>query len=477
MTLSASSPSGFSVSGVPASLAPGKSAVVTVSLNSAGTVGEYSRSVSISGYYEDGGLKGDSRTFSIPVYAKVMEKGLSISIDSSRKDLGRLKGGYSEKDAGEKEFTVTIKNEGADSVYLNGVKGAEHFTVDADRSGWLDPGGKAVFTIAPKQNLKAGSYTDKLVFQTREGVCAECKVSLEVEEQAAVLTVEPGTLDFGSAEEGYSAVPGKTVIVRNPSGRGIFLEQPASYSWDISPLDKNYLAEGDSAVFTIRPRTGLPANRYDGVIEVRSSGGEAAQVHVKFIVSRPAGPSAFFDVEPGSTFARDIAYVSQNGLMSGKGGGFFCPQEAVTRGQIVTILYRLEGQPAVSGAGLPDVAAGSYCEKAVKWAVAAGITGGDGNGLFRPNDPVTREQLAAFLYRYHNYKGYPVGWQADLGAFPDGASVASYAREAFSWANGAGLINGTSGGYLNPSGRATRGQAAAILHRYCVNTGRQESAA
>ena len=473
MALSVSSPSGFSVSGVPSSLAPGKSAAASIALTSVKTAGEYSGSVQISGYYEDGGVRGDSRTFSISVYAKVTEKGYTISADPSSKDMGKLKEGYSEEDAEAKEFTVTIENKGAGDVRLNGVKGADHFTVTAVKSSsdWLDSGKKAAFTIVPKQDLAAGTYTDKIAFQTREGATAECKVTLVIEKKLDPLTVEPGTLDFGSEKEGYSALSVKTVTVKNNTERAVRLEQPTSYNYDIGLLEKTSLAAGGSITFSIRPRTGLPANLYDSVIEVRGGDGEAAKLSVKFTVNRPAGPSAFSDVASGSTFAGDIAFVSQKGLMSGKEGGFFRPEEAVTRGQLVTILYRLEGQPAVSGVGFPDVAAGSYCEKAVKWAAANGITAGGADGLFRPDAPISREQLAAFLYRYNNHKGYQTAKQADLGSFSDGDSVASYARDALAWANGAGLVNGTSDGRLNPSGGATRGQAAAILHRFCMSIG------
>lgn len=473
MALSVSSPSGFSVSGVPSSLASGKSAAVSIALNGVKTSGEYSGSVQISGYYEDGGVRGDSRTFSISVYAKVTEKGYTISADPSSKDMGKLKEGYSEEDAEAKEFTVTIENKGAGDVRLNGVKGADHFTVTAVKSSsdWLDSGKKAAFTIVPKQDLAAGTYTDKIAFQTREGATAECKVTLVIEKKLDPLTVEPGTLDFGSEKEGYSALSVKTVTVKNNTERAVRLEQPTSYNYDIGLLEKTSLAAGGSITFSIRPRTGLPANLYDSVIEVRGGDGEAAKLSVKFTVNRPAGPSAFSDVASGSTFAGDIAFVSQKGLMSGKEGGFFRPEEAVTRGQLVTILYRLEGQPAVSGVGFPDVAAGSYCEKAVKWAAANGITAGGADGLFRPDAPISREQLAAFLYRYNNHKGYQTAKQADLGSFSDGDSVASYARDALAWANGAGLVNGTSDGRLNPSGGATRGQAAAILHRFCMSIG------
>lgn len=469
MTFSYSTPSGYSISGLPSSLSAGSSATVTVQLTGT-TTGTYNRALDIKLAFKDG--EGSS-TMSIDLYAEVVEKGYSLSIDPASKDLGKLKEGYSEKDAEEKGITVTVQNKGASNVRLNGVKGNDHFTVLAfkDTADELKPSEKTDFKIVPKQDLKVGTYTDTITFQTRESASAAIKVTVVVEKKLAPLTVEPGTLDFGIVEEGYTALNPKTVTVKNNTEYAIRLEQPTSYSYEVSLLTQTSLPAGGSATFTVRPRAGLPANAYNGVVELWGSG-ESAKVNVQFAVTRPAGPSTFSDVAAGSTFAADITYVSQKGLMSGKGGGLFKPQDAITRGQLVTILYRLEGQPAVSGAGFPDVAAGSYCEKAVKWAAANGITAGGKDGLFRPNDSITREQLATFLFRYNAYKGYVTTQRANLGAFSDSASVSAYAKEALSWANGASLVNGTTDGRLNPSGGATRGQAAAILHRFCVSIGK-----
>lgn len=474
MSFSAGTASGYKVS-APSSISAGSSATVTVELNSSNGVGTYNRSLDMSVSFKDG--DGQSYSFSTKLYAEVVEKGYALAADPASKDLGKLKEGYSEKEAKEKEVTVSIQNKGASSVRMDGVKGNDHFTVTAvgDDYETLKNGEKASYKIVPKQGLAVGTYTDTITFLTRENTNATFKATVVIEKKLDPLTVEPNPLDFGVAEEGYAALTQKTVTVKNNTDYAIRLNQPTSYSYEISLLSQTSLPAGSSATFTIRPRTGLPANLYDGVVEVYGSSNDntlAAKLNVKFSVNRPAGPSTFSDVAAGSTFAADIAYVSQKGLMSGKGGGLFKPQESITRGQLVTILYRLEGQPAVSGAGFPDVAAGSYCEKAVKWAAANGITAGGKDGLFRPNDSITREQLATFLYRYNNYKGYVVAKQADLSAFSDSGSVSSYAKDALSWANGTGLVNGTSDGRLNPSGGATRGQAAAILHRFCVSIGR-----
>nr|WP_325223499.1 S-layer homology domain-containing protein [uncultured Oscillibacter sp.] len=470
MKLSYSTPSGYSISGLPSSLTAGSSSTVTVQLNSASSTGNYDRRLTITASFVGGSGSND---FSISLYATVVEKGYTITVDPTSKDLGKLKEGYTEKEAKEKEITVTVQNKGASNVRMDAVKGNDHFLVTAVKSDsvTLENGDKAEYKIVPKQDLKVGTYTDTITFQTRENTSATFKATVVVEKKLAPLTVEPGTLDFGIVEEGYTALAQKTVTVKNNTEYAIRLDQPTSYSYEVSLLTQTSLPAGGSTTFTIRPRTGLPANAYNGVVELYGSG-ESAKVNVQFAVTKPAGPSTFSDVAAGSTFAADIAYVSQKGLMSGVGEGRFNPGAPVTRGQLVTILYRLEGQPAVSGAGFPDVAAGAYCEKSVKWAAANGITAGGKDGLFRPGDSITREQLATFLFRYNAYKGYVSTQRANLADFSDGAAVASYAKEALSWANAAKLVNGTSDGRLNPSGGATRGQAAAILHRFCVSIGR-----
>ena len=134
---------------------------------------------------------------------------------------------------------------------------------------------------------------------------------------------------------------------------------------------------------------------------------------------------------------------------------------------IVTILYRLEDQPAVSAAcPFTDVTAGSYYEKAVTWAASNGIVTGYTAETYGPNDPITREQLAVILCRYAQYKGRDVSaGDTALAAFTDASSISSYAVPAFRWACSEGVINGTSATTLTPQGNATRAQVAVMLHR------------
>lgn len=183
-------------------------------------------------------------------------------------------------------------------------------------------------------------------------------------------------------------------------------------------------------------------------------------------VQQPQLP--FTDVPAGSWYHDAVQYVYEQGLMGGTGSGRFSPDLTTSRAMIVTILYRLEGSPAVSGgATFADVSSGQWYSDGVAWASANGIVTGYANGSFGPNDTITREQMAAILYRYARYKGYDVSARAQLSRYSDAGQVAAYAAESMSWAVGSGLITGTSGTTLSPAGSATRAQAAVILARFC----------
>ena len=142
----------------------------------------------------------------------------------------------------------------------------------------------------------------------------------------------------------------------------------------------------------------------------------------------------------------------------------------MTRAMLVTVLYRLEGKPAVSGANaFSDVTSGEWYTDAVIWANANGIVGGYGSDLFGTNDPITREQMAAMLLRYADYKKCDTAKTNDLAAYADADVIASYAMDAMKWANAEGLITGRTATTLAPSGTATRAEVATILMRFAEN--------
>ena len=176
----------------------------------------------------------------------------------------------------------------------------------------------------------------------------------------------------------------------------------------------------------------------------------------------------FLDVSRTDWFYYDVRYVCENGLMNGTSRNRFSPYGTATRGMLVTILYRMENEPRCFGsAAFSDVKPGAYYEKAVVWASQNNIVSGYTDGTFRPDAPVTREQLASILYRYTLYRGQDVsaGETTSLTGYGDAQAVSSYALPAMRWACGTGILQGANG-KLSPNGLATRAQLAAMLHRY-----------
>ncbi len=181
--------------------------------------------------------------------------------------------------------------------------------------------------------------------------------------------------------------------------------------------------------------------------------------------------TGFGDVTSADWFAEAVKYVVDKGMMNGTSANTFAPKADTTRGMIVTVLYRLEGEPSTSAASFTDVRNGEYYAKAVAWANANGIVTGYGDGKFGPNDSITREQLAAILYRYAQYKKYDVsvGEDTNIMDFDDVRQISSYAVPAIQWACGAGVMNGKATYTLDPKGGATRAEVAAMLMRFCEN--------
>lgn len=186
---------------------------------------------------------------------------------------------------------------------------------------------------------------------------------------------------------------------------------------------------------------------------------------------RPDVTLPYTDVSQSDWFYPYVAFAHERAWMTGTSETTFSPEETTTRAMLVTVLYRLEGKPAVDAAsGFSDVSSGSYYADAVAWAKANGIVNGTSETTFSPNEPVTREQTAAILYRYAQYKGYDVEKTADLTAYADAAAIHSYAKNAMSWAVAAGILNGVSSTSLEPTGSATRAQVATVLTRFAQTT-------
>ena len=198
----------------------------------------------------------------------------------------------------------------------------------------------------------------------------------------------------------------------------------------------------------------------------------AVKVGVSYVkATETPSETKFNDVSANDWFASAVDYVTGKGMMNGTADNTFSPKANTTRGMVVTVLYRLENQPSTSAASFTDVASGAYYANAVAWANANGIVSGYGSGKFGPNDKVTREQLAAILYRYAQYKKYDVsvGEDTNILSYDDAQSISSYAIPAIQWACGAGVVTGKSGSKLDPKGNATGAEVAAMLMRFCEN--------
>ncbi len=176
---------------------------------------------------------------------------------------------------------------------------------------------------------------------------------------------------------------------------------------------------------------------------------------------------SFTDVDTDDWFADAVQYMLDNGMMNGVTDTTFGPGTTTTRGMIVTILYRLEGEPDTTASSFTDVASGMYYADAVAWAQANSIVTGITETIFAPDQAITREQMAAILYRYAQYKGYDVTASNDLSSYTDASRISAYATAAMQWANAEGLITGNTSTTINPTGNATRAEVATILMRFC----------
>ena len=177
----------------------------------------------------------------------------------------------------------------------------------------------------------------------------------------------------------------------------------------------------------------------------------------------------FTDVNAYDWSYNFVKYVYANNMMAGTDTTMFSPNVTTTRAMIVTILHRLDGNPNATASNFIDVEQNQYYTNAVAWASANGIVSGYGNGNFGPNDTITREQMAAILYRYAQYKGYDTTQKNNLSNYIDAKDINAYAVEALQWANQVGMITGVTDTTLVPNGSATRAQVSSILMRFCQN--------
>ena len=259
------------------------------------------------------------------------------------------------------------------------------------------------------------------------------------------------------------------------TGTSYTITASAGEGGTISPNGKVSVSSGSDKTFTIAASTGY------GIADVKVDGVSVGAVKtytfedvkkahtIEASFKKLAAEGTFSDVNTGDWFYDAVQYAYSHELMNGVGDGKFDPNGTTTRGMIVTILYRLEEEPAAQAASFTDVAADAYYAKAVAWAAEKGIVKGYSAAQFAPNDAITREQMASILYRYAQSKNYDVTGTAKLDGYTDAASISDYALTAMQWANAEKLIQGVTDTTIVPQGNATRAQVATILMRFIEN--------
>ena len=295
-----------------------------------------------------------------------------------------------------------------------------------------------------------------------------------------VTAVAPGTatITATTVDGGFTAIC--TVTVRPdipPANPNYRITVEATQGGTVT-ADPTAAKAGATVTLTPAPDAGYQV----GAVAVTDRFGEAVAVtenadgtytftmpngQVTVTVTFEQAPLPFPDVTEGDWFYDAVRYAYENSLMDGVGDSLFAPNSETTRAQLVTILYRLAGEPEPGGdSGFSDVETGTWYTDAVAWAAQNGIVNGTTDTTFAPGDDITREQLAVILYRYAAYQGYDVSQRADLSGFGDASSISGYAQEALSWAHAQGLVLGFEDGSLRPQGTASRAQIAAVLMRF-----------
>lgn len=332
-----------------------------------------------------------------------------------------------------------------------------------------------VVTVA--KSIKFTVNTDGKKFDAAKNIVAGSNTTVKVTGESSPYTYEFTYTKPSSGGSSGGSSSGKTtykVTTSAVNNGGVnaspsSAEKGAAITITLSP-DKGYKL--DKLTVTDGSGKTVSTVKKSDTVYTFTMPASAVKVGVSYVkATETPSETKFNDVSANDWFASAVDYVTGKGMMNGTADNTFSPKANTTRGMVVTVLYRLENQPSTSAASFTDVASSAYYANAVAWANANGIVSGYGSGKFGPNDKVTREQLAAILYRYAQYKKYDVsvGEDTNILSYNDAQSISTYAIPAIQWACGAGVVTGKSGSKLDPKGNATRAEVAAMLMRFCEN--------
>lgn len=370
------------------------------------------------------------------------------------------------------EFTISKTSQSVAKVGNNKYTTFQDAVNAVENNGTIEiVGGNKDYTATISGSSKTIKVKNSLTGENiKVTVNGESK-TIKPSEDATFTYTKPSSGSSGGSSSGKTTYKVTTSAVNNggvnasPSSA----EKGATITITLSP-DKGYKL--DKLTVTDGSGKTVSTVKKSDTVYTFTMPASAVKVGVSYVkATETPSETKFNDVSANDWFASAVDYVTGKGMMNGTAANAFSPKANTTRGMIVTVLYRLENQPSTSAASFTDVASGAYYANAVAWANANGIVSGYGSGKFGPNDKVTREQLAAILYRYAQYKKYDVsvGEDTNILSYNDAQSISSYAIPAIQWACGAGVVTGKSGSKLDPKGNATRAEVAAMLMRFCEN--------
>ena len=365
-------------------------------------------------------------------------------------------------------LSVTATLNGSDAVesIVNGV-----YTIKPGATVTITPTADTGYELSALQvdgttvALTNGSYT-----------ISNLQSAIQVSAVFQPVTEEPDEPD----DPGTSGNPG-TSGGSTPTYAVTIPSNTANGSVSVSPKNA---AQGTLVTITVSPDDGYVL----GQLTVTNTAGEVVPLSQKgenqYTFTMPSGKVSvaatfvqasdvtglpFIDVKESDWFYEAVQFAFESGMMNGTGGSSFQPNAMLSRSMIATILWRLEGSPDGNPVRFTDVSDGQWYTEGVNWAAANDLVNGYGNSTFGPKDDITREQMAAILYRYAQFKGYDCTVQGDLSRFADGGQTSDWARDAVVWAVDKGLLTGKGGGLLDPKGTATRVEVATILMRFVEN--------
>lgn len=366
-------------------------------------------------------------------------------------------------------LSVTATLNGSDAVesIVNGV-----YTIKPGATVTITPTADTGYELSALQvdgttvALTNGSYT-----------ISNLQSAIQVSAVFQPVTEEPDEPD----DPGTSGNPGTSGGGSTPTYAVTIPSNTANGSVSVSPKNA---AQGTLVTITVSPDDGYVL---DQLTVTNAAGGTVplsqksenqytftmpsgkVSVAATFVQASDVTGLPFIDVKESDWFYEAVQFAVESGMMNGTGGSSFQPNAMLSRSMIATILWRLEGAPGENPSRFTDVPTGQWYTEGVNWAAANDLVNGYGNSTFGPKDDITREQMAAILYRYAQFKGYDCTVQGDLSRFADGGQTSDWARDAVVWAVDKGLLTGKGGGLLDPKGTATRAEVATILMRFVEN--------